>query len=180
MFALISERTTSAWRAWFPAACWLGIIAIESSGTFSAQNTDRFLYPLLHFLFSVDPVRFATWHFFLRKTGHVIGYGMLSILLFRAWRATIPAIGNPRWTWGWCLDAILMTALVASLDEWHQSFLPSRTGTVRDVVLDSIAGVAAQVLVFLACRGWNACGRSGDASLPEDARRRDPTSLARD
>jgi VanZ family protein len=152
---------------------------VESTGTFSAQNTGRLLYPLLHFLFSLDPVRFATWHFFLRKSGHVIGYGVLSILLFRAWRATVPVNGNPRWAWPWCLDAILMTALVASLDEWHQSFLPSRTGTVRDVVLDSVAGAAAQVLVFLACRGW----KTGDPSaewLPEDLPRRNSTPVARD
>jgi VanZ family protein len=30
------------------------------------------------------------------------------------------------------------------MDEWHQSFIPSRTGTWRDAVLDSMAG-----LVFL-------------------------------
>jgi hypothetical protein len=38
---------------------------------------------------------------------------------------------------------------VASLDEWHQSFLPSRTGTIHDVVLDTTAGLAAQILLFL-------------------------------
>jgi VanZ family protein len=41
-----------------------------------------------------------------------------------------------------------MTAFVASLDEWHQSFIPSRTGTPRDVALDTCAGIAAQVLIF--------------------------------
>lgn len=176
----MAEAKTSVWRAWFPALLWLGIIAVESTGTFSAQNTSRFLYPLLHFLFSLDPVRFVTWHFFLRKSGHVIGYSILSILLFRAWRATIPVTGNPRWAWAWCLDAILMTTLVASLDEWHQSFLPSRTGTVRDVVLDSAAGVAAQVVVFLACRGWKAPALSRSTSLREDSPPQSPTPVERD
>ena len=41
------------------------------------------------------------------------------------------------------------TAVVASLDEWHQSFIPSRTGAVRDVVLDTCAGIGAQVLILL-------------------------------
>jgi VanZ family protein len=44
---------------------------------------------------------------------------------------------------------VLGTALVASLDEWHQSFIPSRTGTVRDVILDTCAGIGAQILVLL-------------------------------
>src|SRR5262249_33660578 len=129
-------------------ACWLGIIAIESTNAFSAENTGRVLYPLLHFLFALEPKHFEAWHFVLRKSGHVIGYGLLSILLFRSWRATVQVRGNPRWAFVCSVDAILMTMLVASLDEWHQSFLPSRTGTVRDVVLDSAAALLAQLLVF--------------------------------
>jgi VanZ family protein len=39
--------------------------------------------------------------------------------------------------------------LVASLDEYHQSFNPERTGSVRDVILDTCAGLAVQVLLFL-------------------------------
>lgn len=42
-----------------------------------------------------------------------------------------------------------MTALVASLDEWHQTYLPSRTGTIWDVVLDSLAALAMQVVIWL-------------------------------
>lgn len=34
------------------------------------------------------------------------------------------------------------------LDEWHQSFLPSRTATFRDVLLDSSAALAAQIVLF--------------------------------
>jgi VanZ family protein len=35
------------------------------------------------------------------------------------------------------------------LDEWHQSFLNSRTGTLRDVVLDSVAALTAQIVLFV-------------------------------
>jgi VanZ family protein len=150
-------------RAWFPALIWLGIIAVESTSTFSAQNTSRFLYPILHFLFSLDPVRFVSWHFYLRKSGHVIGYGILSVLLFRAWRASVRVSGNPQWAWSWSIDAILMTTLVASLDEWHQSFLPSRTGTVHDVVLDSAAVVLAQLLVLAWIKATRAIRPDDDA-----------------
>jgi VanZ family protein len=34
------------------------------------------------------------------------------------------------------------------LDEWHQSLLPSRTGTFRDVILDSTAGLVGQIVLF--------------------------------
>jgi VanZ family protein len=96
----------------------------------------------------MDHAHFEHWHFYIRKGGHVFGYGMLSILLFRAWRETLPSIRNTRWTLRWSIIAVLGTAFVASLDEWHQSFIPSRTGTLRDVLLDTSAGIAAQMLVF--------------------------------
>jgi len=44
--------------------------------------------------------------------------------------------------------------LVASLDEWHQTFIPSRTGTWHDVVLDGSAAVGGQILLYLLLRGW--------------------------
>jgi VanZ family protein len=152
---LISRRQT-VFRAWIPAILWLVIIVIESSALLAAQNTSRILYPMLHFLFGVDRFHFAHWHFYIRKTGHVVGYCILSILLFRAWRATLPVAGklNPNWTMRWANIAVLGTALVASLDEWHQSFIPSRTGTVYDVILDTCAGVAAQIVVFFWLRSF--------------------------
>jgi VanZ family protein len=136
------------WRAWTSALLWLGVIAVESTSLLSSQHTSRILYPPFHFLFGLDWEQFKLWHFLLRKTGHVLGYGLLSILLFRAWRVTILRAGNPRWSIAWASVGFLMTVLVASLDEWHQSFLPSRTGTVHDVVLDSAAAFAAQLLLF--------------------------------
>jgi VanZ family protein len=55
----------------------------------------------------------------------------------------------PRWALRWAAIAFFMSALVASLDEWHQTFIPSRTGAIRDVILDSSAALTAQVLIFL-------------------------------
>jgi VanZ family protein len=147
-------------KAWIAAILWLIVIAIESSAMLSSHNTSRILYPLLHFLFGLGRERFDVLHFYIRKSGHVVGYGTLSILLFRAWRATLPAPNNVKWTPRWANIAILGTALVASLDEWHQTFIPSRTGSVRDVILDTSAGIAAQVLILLWVRSF------GKSTLP--------------
>ncbi len=154
-------------KAWIAAILWLIVIAIESSALLSSNNTSRILYPLLHFLFGMDWEHFEFWHFYIRKGGHVVGYAILSILLFRAWRATLPAMGDVKWTPRWATIAILGTALVASLDEWHQSFIPSRTGAVRDVVLDTCAGIGAQLLIFLwwMRRGKSGMGRSSIRSI---------------
>ena len=159
-----SERTNSTvWKTWLAAILWLGLIAIESTNALSAEKTSDLLYPLFHFLFGLDPVRFLPWHFVIRKTGHVIGYSILSLLFFRAWRATIQVTGGPRWSVLWAGIAFSVTALVASLDEWHQTFLPSRTGTIRDVVLDSAAALVTQVFIY----AWLRRGRDEDPSLPQ-------------
>ena len=136
-------------KAWIAAILWLIVIAIESSALLSAHNTSRILYPVLHFLFGVDWERFEVWHFYIRKGGHVVGYAILSVLLFRAWRATLERSDHLRWKLNWAAIAVLGTAMVASLDEWHQSFIPSRTGRWQDVVLDTCAGVGIQILLFL-------------------------------
>jgi VanZ family protein len=139
-------------KVWLPSAIWLIVIAIESTNLGSAENTSRILYPLFHYLFGIEPVRFSVWHHVLRKAGHFAGYFTLSILLFRSWAGTFPRFST-RWCLQWATLAFLSTALVASLDEWHQSFLPSRTGLFTDVLLDCTAGVIAQIAIFFVRRG---------------------------
>jgi VanZ family protein len=131
----------------------MGVITLESTNLGSSENTSRFLYPLLHFLTGMGPARFEVWHHIIRKTGHFVGYFTLSLLLFRAWRATLPFGTVWAWSMRWARISFFMTALVASLDEWHQSFLPSRTGRWQDVVLDSSAALVAQIIIWmLLCR----------------------------
>ncbi len=148
----MSQDRHQVLKAWIAAILWLIVIAIESTTYLSAHNTSKILYPLLHLIFGLNHSQFDTWHFYIRKGGHVVGYAMLSILLFRAWKETLPAHGDPKWTMRWTTIAVLGTALVASLDEWHQSFLPSRTGIWQDAVLDTVAGIAAQILLLLVIR----------------------------
>jgi VanZ family protein len=136
-------------KAWIAALLWLGLIVGESSNYGAADNTSRFLYPILHFLMGLDPFRFLVWHFYIRKLGHFVGYFGLSLLLFRAWRATLPFASVSRWSMEWARIAFFMSALVACLDEWHQTYLPSRTGSLRDVLLDSVAALVAQLVLFL-------------------------------
>jgi VanZ family protein len=138
-------------KTWIAAILWLGIIVTESSNLASADNTRRILYPLLHFLFGLDPAHFTAWHAVIRKSGHFVGYFTLSWLLFRAWRDTFPFPGR-NWAIHWARISFFMAALVACLDEWHQSYLPSRTGNFHDVLLDSTAALIAQVVIYLVLR----------------------------
>jgi VanZ family protein len=136
---------------WLPSAIWLAVIVAESTNLGSSEHTSRILYPIFRLLFEMDPARFAVWNALLRKTGHFVGYFTLSVLLFRSWRATFPRLST-RWCLQWATLAFLCTSLVAILDEWHQSFLLSRTGTFRDVILDGSAGFVAQITLFAILR----------------------------
>ncbi|MBV9180631.1 MAG: VanZ family protein [Acidobacteria bacterium] len=143
----MTSSTNRVLKTWFPSVFWLAVIALESTNLGSAEHTGRVLYPIFHFLFNISGATFATLHTWLRKTGHVVGYFTLSVLLFRSWRATFPRLST-RWCLQWATIALLSTSLVATLDEWHQSFLPSRTGTFRDVMLDTSAALLAQIVLF--------------------------------
>lgn len=141
-------------RAWWPALAWVAIIAFESTDVFSANNTGSMLYNLLtHFFGNINLYNFLVFHHYLRKTGHVIGYGVLTLLMLRGWRATLDP-GNVQFG-RTALLSWLGTVFVAAMDEWHQSYIPSRTGTWHDVVLDSSAGLLFLLTAFFWLRRSN-------------------------
>ncbi len=160
-------KLTSAWKrlffAWLPAAVWLAVIAFESTAYFGGSNTARWTRRLL-LLFN-DHV---TWNqvfyanYYLRKTGHFVGYGILSWFFFRGWMETLawqtesflrrvrkPIVLPRRWHLRAAALAVLCTIVVASLDEFHQAFIPGRTGLFHDVVLDTFGGIFAQLLLLI-------------------------------
>ena len=114
------------------------------------------LQSLLEWMFGdVDPGRFEVFHHILRKTGHFLGYGILGYLWFRAFIGTLQ-----RWTPLACAAlAIAFTFVVASLDEWHQSFLPDRTGQFKDVVLDVSGALVLVSMAFSSSRGAEGPGQ---------------------
>jgi VanZ family protein len=73
----------------------------------------------------------------LRKLAHVTEYLILTLLLLRALSRSGVALALP--------VAIVAALAYASSDEWHQSFVPGRTATPRDVAIDGI-GIALAAL----------------------------------
>jgi VanZ family protein len=128
---------------WLPPIAWATMILAASSDVFSASHTGGWIEILTSWLGrSVSPAALDLLNHILRKLGHVTAYGILSALSFRALRGE-----RPRWNPRWAISAIVLTALVASVDEFHQSFIPSRTGTWHDVVLDTAAAIVVQITI---------------------------------
>jgi VanZ family protein len=145
-----SRRGFAYWlRVWLPVALAIGVIAIESTEMFGADHTEGPLRRVWEFLFG--PIGNATWHtlhHIIRKCGHFIGYGLVGLAWLRAWWMTLP---HSRFLHD-ALLALLGTALVASADEFHQTFLPNRTGSPWDVALDCCGAIALQAIVYLFMR----------------------------
>jgi len=138
---------------WVPAALSVLLIFLESTATMSANNTSRFLYPLWVRLFGpMTPEHWAEVHHLIRKTGHFVGYGMVSLTFFYSWRQTLYRMALRHWNlWRRAsVAAVLCTLLIAILDEYHQSFLASRTSSPIDVCIDLSGAIAAQLFLLLA------------------------------
>jgi VanZ family protein len=128
------------------------MIAFESTATMSAKNTSEWLLPYWTRFFG--PISSAHWdevHHLIRKTGHFVGYGLVSVAFFYSWRQTLIRMAVKHWTlWRRAsVLAVLCTLLIAILDEYHQSFLPSRTSSPLDVCIDLSGAIAAQLLLLL-------------------------------
>jgi VanZ family protein len=132
-------------KRWGPAVVWAGLISFFSTGLFTSDNTSRIIVPLLHWLLPhLGPATLFEIHHIIRKCGHIVEYFILSLLILRSIRD-----GRREMRWGWALQAILGVAAYASLDEFHQVFVPGRTPAVRDVLLDTTGGIAAQIVAAL-------------------------------
>jgi VanZ family protein len=133
--------TNRNFRYWIPAVLWMVLIFWMSTGTFSAANTSLIVEPLLRFLIpSITEKKIALIHGLIRKLGHVTEYFILGILLFRAFRSSWGKRGSLRWAF---LSSLII-ALYAATDEFHQSFVYSRTASLLDVGIDTSAGLLAQ------------------------------------
>lgn len=136
-------------NAWLPVAVGIGIIVFESTPWFGADHTTRPLRWLWQAIFG--PVANARWeiiHHLVRKSGHFFGYGFIGLAWLRAWWMTLPHSHFFK-------DAVLAlagTAMVASCDEWHQTYLPNRTGSPWDVLLDCCGALTLQLIVYIFMR----------------------------
>lgn len=80
--------------------------------------------------------------FIIKKTAHIIEYGILSILLYRA--MINYEVDKKKAIW----ISIVLAFLYGITDEFHQSFTPGRQPHLRDVIIDTIgAGVFLFVIV---------------------------------
>lgn len=131
-------------RYWLPIIVWLVLIFIGSTDLMSAEHTSRIIGPFLHWLYpAISPLTVMKAQFFMRKAAHVSEYAVLAFLLYRAFVKTV-LLGRTALC---AVMVLLLCAAYAATDEFHQSFVPSRTASARDVAID-ICGATLAVLIY--------------------------------
>jgi len=133
-------------KYWLPVLLWLGFIFIGSTDLLSAEHTSRFLIPFLLWLKpDLSPEALAQVHFVLRKLGHLTEYAILAMLFWRALRREtnrqIKAILRLRSGQTLFLSVWILCSIFAATDEYHQSFVASRTAAIGDVLIDSAGAI---------------------------------------
>jgi VanZ family protein len=134
-------------KYWLPVFIWLGVIFAGSTDIFSTEQTSRYLVPFLRWLnpqISISTI--AAIHFALRKLGHLTEYAVLAAFLWRALRSArnLRAKMSTLFAGVW-----VACAIIAATDEFHQSFISSRTASLNDVLTDSL-GAAIGLAICLA------------------------------
>jgi VanZ family protein len=128
-----------------PVIVWMALIFLGSTDVLSAAHTSRFLVPFLRWL---DPeislAALAQIQLAIRKLGHLSEYAILAMLLWRALRLATERRSKMS-IFGM---ALVCSAAFAASDEFHQSFVGSRTSSTHDVLIDICGALIA--LLFCA------------------------------
>lgn len=132
-------------KRYAPLLLWIGVILVASTTQASMSNTSHFIRPLLIFLFPSAPEdTLIIYHGYIRKFAHFAEYAALSFFASRAfWSSSAEIIRKY-----WFVFALGLVALIASIDEYNQSFNPARTGSIYDFLLDVSGGIFMLIIFY--------------------------------
>jgi VanZ family protein len=160
-----------ALKPWLPVFLWMGVIFMASTGLGSSAHTSLIIEPLIRWLDpGISPEALERAHLLVRKGGHLSEYALLALLALRAARLSAPAGHAPSFVRAAGI-ALLVSTAYAATDEFHQSFVPERTSSAWDVLIDATGALTALALAALvrklrngavADRGVNARQSSAD------------------
>lgn len=125
-----------------------------STADFSFRETSNIIEPVIRFLSPhVSESRFHFINDLVRKCAHLSEYFFLGLLLFRAFKEVEADMPPGRVV----MLSVVIIALYAASDEFHQTSVYSRTPSLVDVGIDTAGGILAQItcLLFKHDRGFS-------------------------
>jgi len=137
------------WR-YAPLLLWMVLIFFASTDAFSAGNTTGLIRSLLTWLSpQVSEERITILHFLIRKLSHFTVYAVLALLAVRAFTSSSQRVLRQHWV----VASALLIIGYALLDEYHQTFVPSRTASIFDSLIDIAGGLFAVFCLVAFKRG---------------------------
>jgi VanZ family protein len=126
---------------WVLVLTWCAIIFyFTESPTFTGENTQKIIdSSITGSQESKDQVKYL--NYLIRKSSHLIAFGFLAFLV---WEAMTPNC------WAY-IGAWTFATLYGGIDEWHQSYIPGRSASIYDVLIDSLGASVILLILFL----WN-------------------------
>ena len=144
-----ANRYQTSWRGrlsrYGPLVLWALVIFIGSSNLLSAEHTSVVLRFIKWLFPSASNASLAWFHFLLRKAGHLSEYAILATVAARAFRGSSHQFLKQHWF----TLSLLLAVLYALSDEFHQSFVPSRTASYHDSLIDSTGALLALIVIWL-------------------------------
>ena len=145
----VERRPPTPAARFLPPLLWMGLIALGSSSVLSGGRTGPWT---LAWLGALAPWASAALidgaHVGLRKLGHLVEFGVLAVLWYRA-LAPSPRAATA---------AFVLAAAYGGLDELRQGLDPSRVPAVGDVVVDALGAL-------LGLAAWTEPGRLSRGAL---------------
>jgi VanZ family protein len=131
---------------WLPPIAWAAIIFGFSGGPFSGQKTGGIVEPLLRFFFPwLSDTAIYVIHISIRKLGHLSEYFILGLLVMRSLLQQSRAKLSRRHA----VLAIALTSVYAISDELHQAWVPDRSASILDVLIDAIGAIGGIFWLYL-------------------------------
>ena len=134
-------------KYWLPPLLWMAVIVGLSTDAGSSEHTKSWLLPLFRILAPwATPAQLEALHWLARRLAHLSEYAILAALWLRAFvrgRNLSPRAAG--------LLALAISVAWAILDELHQSFVPTRSASLADVLVDTAGALIALTVVHI---GW--------------------------
>ena len=145
-FAFTNNRRLTRYG---PVLVWAALIFIFSTNLLSGSNTSTLLRPLVLWVYpSISEAGLAIVHAFVRKAGHFTEFAILAVLAARAFRTSSRELLRNHWF----ALSLAFVILYALSDEFHQSFVSSRTASIYDCLIDTAGGLAALAVMAMRVR----------------------------
>ncbi|MGI6705912.1 MAG: VanZ family protein [Clostridia bacterium] len=148
---------------WGMLILWMGVIFFFSSQTGMESSRNNALILRILSGMGIDLQWMDSWvnmNLVIRKLAHIIGYFILATLWIRA----LEDEGRSRART--LLWAGIFSFLYACTDEWHQSFVPQRDPSFRDVLIDSV-GICLAILIRLRPFLWRGLGERSEKMVKD-------------